>query len=149
MRERFCAEPGSFRFRAELLADEQNEAAAFFPRTFVIIRLSHLGAVLIARRWTKSEIVTYAVFLANEKTYPSIRSPNTSESGTRGQGGVTSQASARVAFNVVGTNAIEDVHIAVDGKGEAVGLGDPDFPDVAARGVALTFHFLGSQGRAA
>jgi hypothetical protein len=52
------------------------------------------------------------------------------------------QALARTTFDIVGANAIEDVHIAVDGEREAVGLGDADFPDIAALRVALAFHLF-------
>jgi hypothetical protein len=86
MLKRFRAEPGAFGFRAELLADEQNESPTFFPCTLLIIRLAHLGAILIARRWTKGEVLTHAVLLANEKISPSIRIPNAWETRARGQG---------------------------------------------------------------
>jgi hypothetical protein len=50
-----------------------------------------------------------------------------------------------MTLDIMGANAVKDVRIPVDGEGEAVGLGDASFPDVAAYGVALAFHLLGSQ----
>jgi hypothetical protein len=35
-------------------------------------------------------------------------------------------------LNIMGTNAIQNVGIAINGKGNAVSLGDPFFPDIAA-----------------
>jgi hypothetical protein len=49
---------------------------------------------------------------------------------------------ARAPLNIMGADAVEDVRNAADRKGEAVGLRDAGFPDVAALGVALALSFL-------
>jgi hypothetical protein len=45
----------------------------------------------------------------------------------------------------MGTDAVENIGIGLESKGEAVSLGDTGFSNVASFRVALAFHFLGLQ----
>src|SRR5436853_2291880 len=46
----------------------------------------------------------------------------------------------RMALNIMGANAIQNVGVAIDGKGQAVAAADTGFPDVPALRITLTFH---------
>jgi hypothetical protein len=59
------------------------------------------------------------------------------------------RCSGRAPFDVVWPDAVENIGIPLNGKREAVALGDAGFPDIAALGVTFTFHLFGSQRRVA
>src|SRR5262249_12389062 len=65
----------------------------------------------------------------------------------RGLGGNVNAACslARTTLNIMGTNAVQNVRVAIYGKGKTVTLADTGFPDVAAFGITLAFHLLCAQ----
>lgn len=47
----------------------------------------------------------------------------------------------------MGTNPPEDVGMPFDDKGHPVRFGHPGLPDIAALGIAVTFHLFGLEER--
>jgi hypothetical protein len=47
-----------------------------------------------------------------------------------------------MTLNIMGTNAIENVGVTLDGKGKAMAAADPGFPDVTAFRITLALHLF-------